>query len=269
MMRLSRANAGFTLIELLVAATVGVLLLMLLVGIVSQSMTATRRANNSLMAANSAAAAVDLLASDMDSMVGTRQPFEFFQTSSENLAGLGVVSQVSLISLPGGENAEPPDHGQARAIRYEVLHQDPINDGGNKKTFGLYRTVISSSATFTDYLGKTDLAEAFNATPPSLDDFLVGDVLDFQLRFYTANATLAANKSGGIVQPVRLSGNGTLVNGTSYSGAPLVWAEVTIVVLKDIESAIARLEDGTLNREDAITRYGQRITRRIPIRSTF
>lgn len=254
---------------MLVAATVGVLLLVLTVGIVSQSMNATRRANNTLMAANSAASAIDLIASDMDSLAITRQPFEFLQASSGNLTGLGSVSQLSLIALPGGENAQSADHAQARAIRYQVLNQDPINDGGNKKTFGLYRTVISSNATFTDYLGQTDLAQAFNAAQPSLDDFLVGDVLDFQIRFYTANATPAANESGGIVQPVRLSGNGTLVNGSTYSGAPLVWAEVTLVILKDTESAAERFNAGTLNRDDAITRYGQRLTRRIPIRSTF
>lgn len=266
MMRLSRARAGFTLVEMLVAATVGVLLLVLTIGIVSQSMNATRRANNTLMAANSAAAAIDILASDMDSLVTTRQPFEFLQAFSGNLTGLGSVSQLSLLSLPGDENSQSADHGQTRAIRYQVLHQDPINDGGNKKTFGLYRTVMSSNATFADFLGQPDLVQAFSGAPPSLDDFLVGNVLDFQVRFYTANATLAANESSGVVQPVRLSGNGTLVNGSAYSGAPLVWAEVTLVVLKDVESSAARLEAGSLSRNDAITRYGQRLTRRIPIR---
>lgn len=260
------ALLAFTLVEMLVACAVAMLLLVTLAGIVSQSLTVSKRTNNSLIAYNEAAVAVDLVANDLESLAVTAQPFEYLQTVKEDVDDAQGVTRAFMLSVASQDNSTNVDAGQVRAITYRLLRQDPIKDGGANKIYGLYRSVVSAQDTFNSFSGKTDLATAFSSVAAGLDDFVAGNVVDFQIQFYPAGIQSAANVSGTTIQPVRLSGNGTRVNGSDYAGL-LAWAEVTLTVLDD--SAIKLLDAGSLDMATAKQRYGHLLTRRIPLRSPY
>ncbi len=255
--------AAFTLVEMLVACAVAMLLLVSLAGIVSQSMDVSRRANNTLLAYNEAAAAIDLLANDLESLAVTRQPFEYLQMTTETVEAAAGVSRLLFLSVATQDNTADADMGQLRAISYRLLRQDPISSGGKNPVYGLYRSSVSASDTFQKFSGQTDLASSFNSVTPSLDDFVAGNIVDFRVRFYPAGSQTPANTSGGAVQPVRISGNSTKVNGSDYSGI-LAWAEVTMTVLEN--SGVKLLDAGTIDLETARQRYGRILTRRVALR---
>jgi len=263
----SRGRAGFTLIEMLVAFAVGSLLLVALTSIVSQSMAVSRKTNSLLLSNNAASAAVDLVSTDLESLSVTGKPYEYLRVTKEDVDGVTDVARVLMLTASGSDAASADDYGQSRAISYRLINQDPINPGGSRNIYGLYRSVVSAEDTFSDFAGQTNLETPFDALPPSLDDFVVGNVIDFQVRVFADGNQSPANVAGLQSQPVRISGNSTQINGTSYTGAPLTWAEVTLTVLEDRDNAVERLESGSLTLEDARTQYGFRLSRRVAIRT--
>ncbi len=264
-----REREAFTLIELLVATTVALLLLGLLVTIVSRSMAITRTANASLLAYNSASSALDLIALDLDSLAVTRQPFEYLQSIKEDVGALTGQTRLLLLSIASQDNTSAPDFGQLRAVSYRLLKQDPISGGsGPGAVYGLYRSTLDTATSFASFAGQTDLAPAFASLNASLDDFVVGNVIDFQIRFYPARDSVPANGSGASPQPVRISGNGTTISGAAYAGV-LAWAEISLTVLEDRDNAMARLEAGSLTLADAKAQYGRQLIRKVAIRQAL
>jgi len=255
--------AAFTLVEMLVACAVAMLLLVSLAGIVSQSMDVSRRTNNTLLAYNEAASAIDLLANDLESLAVTRQPFEYLHMTTETVEAASGVSRLLFLSVATQDNTADADMGQLRAISYRLLRQDPISSGGKNPVYGLYRSSVSAAETFQKFAGQTDLSSSFNSVSPSLDDFLAGNIVDFRVRFYPAGGQTPANGGGASIQPVRISGNSTKVNGSDFSGV-LAWAEVTMTVLEN--SGVKLLDAGTIDLETAKQRYGRILTRRIALR---
>ncbi len=251
---------------MLVACAVAMLLLVTLVGIVSQSLTVSKKTNNALLAYNEAATAVDLVANDLESLASTAQPFEYLQTVKEDVQDAKGVTRLLMLSVASQDNSANADIGQLRAISYRLLRQDPIKDGGPNSVFGLYRTILSTQNTFTSSAGNTDLNTSFSTVATTLDDFVAGNVVDFQVRFYPVGNQPAANLSGQATQPVRISGNGTRIDGANYAGV-LAWAEITLTVLDD--NAIKLLDAGSIDMATARQRYGHLLTRRIALRSPY
>jgi hypothetical protein len=251
---------------MLVACAVAMVLLVSLVGIVSQSLAVSRKTNSSLLAYNEAAAAIDLIANDLESLAASAQPFEYLQTAKEDVSQAKGVARLLMLSAASQDNTAAADAGQVRAISYRLLRQDPINDGGTNSVYGLYRSAVSANATFRDFAGHADLSSAFGAVAVSLDDFVAGNIVDFQVLFYPAGSQAPANLGGGAALPVRISGSGAKVNG-SNSPSALAWAEVTLTVLE--ENGIKLLDAGSLDMATAKQRYGHLLTRRVALRTPF
>ncbi len=262
-------HSGFTLVEMLVAFAVGAMVLVALTSIVSQSMAVSRKSNNVLLSNNSASTALDLVTRDLASLAVTAKPYEYFHVAKEGVGKVSDVARLLLVSSGGFDSSNPPDFGQARAISYRLVNQDPINPGGSRPIYGLYRSVVSVGDTFTNFLGQTNLAGPFTTVTASLDDFVVGNVIDFQVRVFSEGNQSPANAVGQALQPVRISGTSAQINGTGYSGPALSWAEVSLTVLMDRDNAISRFEAGTLPLDQARSEYGFRLSRRVPIRTPF
>jgi prepilin-type N-terminal cleavage/methylation domain-containing protein len=188
---------GFTLVELLVAMAVSVLVLVMLVSVISQALRVSQFSSNSMTAYSAAAAAADLIASDLASLAVTRQPYEYLQALPEasitpnaacpaSVFGTGAagVTQpmrliVELISPQDSAQASPtaspsptvyPDSGQVRAVCYRIAWQDPLAPSGTTSNstnavFGLYRQVVSSYNSFNYVVGTTDLFQALYPNP--------------------------------------------------------------------------------------------------------
>lgn len=251
---------------MLVAFAVGALVLVSLVAIVSQSMSVSSRTNAKLLANNSAAVAVDLVANDLESLAVTRRPFEYLQTVQEPVGPLSNVTRLLMLSAGGTDATTNVDVGQVRAISYRVLDQDPVNSGGSSPIIGLYRTVVSSTNTFEEFIGSTNLDTAFSSASVALEDFVAGNIVDFQVRLFPDGHRPALNEVSGVVQPIRLGGTGVLVSGSTNTNI-VSWAEVSVTVLEDREDAVRRLRAGSLTLEDAVERYGFRLSRRVAIRA--
>lgn len=261
-----RPISAFTLVEMLVAFAVGALVLVALTSIVSQSMAVSRKSNNVLLSNNAASTAVDLVTRDLESLAVTGRSYEYLQVLKEDVGGVTDVARLLLLTSAGFDSTNSQDFAQVRAVTYRLVNQDPINPGGNRTVYGLYRSAASAQETFANFLGQADLAVPFSSLTASLDDFVVGNVIDFQIRFFSDGNQAAANASGPQLHAVRISGNSTEINGAAHAGAPLAWAEVSLTVLQDRDSSVSRFEAGTLSLEDARSQYGFRLSRRIPIR---
>jgi len=236
-------HGGFTLVEMLVAFAVGALVLVALTSIVSQSMAVSRKSNNVLLSNNAASTALDLVTRDLESLSVTGKPFEYLRVLKEDVDGVTDVARLLMLSAGGFDATNSAEFAQVRAISYRLINQDPINPGGGRPVYGLYRSVASVEDTFSDYAGQTNLTTPFATLADSLDDFVVGNVIDFQIRFFSEGNQSAANAVGAQLQPVRISGNSTEINGSGYTGPPLAWAEVSLTVLDDRDSALSRFQD--------------------------
>jgi type II secretory pathway pseudopilin PulG len=165
-------RAAFTIVELLMAVSISVVVVVLLANVVSQAMLTSRKASNELQAMNAAAAALDLIATDLDTLAVTRQPYEYFQAFQEPNLVTAVRPMRMMMLANSAEDASSasisgnsytyPDSGLTHAICYQVLYQDPLAgganplQGGTNSVMGLYRAVVSASTTFTSVMGANE-----------------------------------------------------------------------------------------------------------------
>jgi type II secretory pathway pseudopilin PulG len=263
---------AFTLVELLVAMAVGILLLLVTISIVGQSSQVTRQTTAGLLATSAAASAVDLIATDLESLASSSPGTILEMVPLTSINSFGEYGELFFLAIPGSDNAAEADRGQVRAVAYRIVDQDPIRAGGTNPTPGLYRTIIDTESTFTTFLGIEDLAQAFAAVPPSLDDFLVGDVASLEVRVFTANGTNAENQAGGFTRSIRLTRESAHLAGTQVTGEPWAWIEVRVSVLENRDDILNRLRRGgqsDAERRQLLEAQTQRLTRRIPLQHTF
>lgn len=268
MRRHCHARRGFTLIEMLVAFAVGALVLVTLAQIISSSLTVSRRTNSSLMAASGASAAIDMVANDLESVVATAQPFAVLETVNDTVGGLSNVKRVFMLTAGGADllSANASEFGQVRAISYRLARQDIIKPGGSNDVYGLYRQTVSSNQTFSGFLGRTDnLSGAAWPGSASLDELILANVVDFQVRLLPAGNAEPMNRSN---EPILIRGRTPAVSGANQTSTP-AWIEVTLVVLQDRENIIQRvMKDPTLLQK-AIEQHGLRLTRRVAVRNAL
>ena len=234
-------RGGFTLVELLVAMTVAVLLVVMLTVVLSRSMVLSQRSSAQTTAFGAAAAAIDLIATDLSSLTVTRQPYEYLQARPEDassmtqsqLATFGATPPMRLMftttspvdaaqSSPAPASPSPapspyfPDSGQAHAVSYRLYYQNPITatNTGNS-IFGLYRQVAAAADTFNYVLGLGDLYAAIYVSPggniassmpatPLPSSFVAANVVDLQVAIYASpisTGSAGSPPAGALVQP--------------------------------------------------------------------
>ena len=211
LIRAARARA-FTLVELLVAVAVSAILIGLLSNASWRGLQISQHTSESMAAVNSAAAVIDMVACDLDSLAITRQNFEVLQAQAAPAASNGTkpmtlmlnacAAQDSGIPVVAGSGFSYPNSGRALAVCYRIAFQDPLNAlNGTRKVLGLYRSTgmdttqstpsaTAASFAFANFLGQTDLGLAWDkywkGTPPPVTDFVAPHVIDLQLAFYSS-----------------------------------------------------------------------------------
>ncbi len=284
-----RPRAAFTLIELMVAMSISILLLVLLVNLSVQSMDVTKRTTESSQTVSAASAALDMVAMDLESLAANLPDSEYLQTQIGNVEDVPNVTQLTMLTIsPVDSDGNATDQGQVRAVRYQLLRADPITGDDDKRTpYGLYRTAVSADKTFEKIIGLSDLSDAkeFPASPPA-NDFLVPNVVEFQIAFYRAidpasgNGTLSSgsstrpiNKTGSdAYYAVRLASNSVKVNNTDVdptTGQPYLRpksAEITLTILDETGAKLLR-ESNNVSLDFLIQKYGRRAARRVNLAS--
>ena len=302
---------AFTLVELLVAVAVSVIVIGMLSNVSWRGLQISQHTSESMTAVNSAAAAIDLIACDLDSLASTRQNYEFLRAQAAPAAYNGIqpmtlmlnawAAQDSGIPVVIGSVSSYPNSGQALAVCYRIVFQDPLNAmNGTRKVLGLYRSTAmdtslsnpnttAASFAFANFLGQTDLGLAWDnywkGTLPPVTDFVAPNVIDLQLAFYSsltysgANPTPsytgttalnapAAGETSAAFKTFRISGNGYTVGaGSPSTGQPTV-AEISVTVLEAGGAALWGDGSGTgAAVPDALRRkYGHTLTRRVQLR---
>lgn len=260
---------GFTLIELLVAMAVGAVLLVSLLSVLSGSINVSRKANDTLLGANAAAAALDIISTDLESLAVTPQPnFEYLRLASETVGDHGVNGGmlIFLTSSANDTSTSAADSGQVRAVVYRLGYQDVVrtNGTGTNKIYGIYRSVETNAATvFSSYLGQSNLSgtSLFTASSPPVADFLAGNIVDFRVRFYAPSSLTPLNTNNA----VRINGTNIIV-GTEAKNTNAATAEVSVTYLEGTGAKL--LQTGALtDLEEVKKRYGYTLSRKVPIRT--
>jgi type II secretory pathway pseudopilin PulG len=286
--RIHTRPTAFTLVELLLAISVASLLIVVLTNITSKTLQISSQTRESMQAINAASSALDLIASDLQSMAVTTQPYEYLvaQPEVDDIAGtkpmrlaFNAFSPIDA-GIPFG--TVYPNQGQALALSYRVYQQDPLNPAhGNNKVLGLYRTTATDSNeagaaaayAFKHFLGQKDLASGWNSfwqSAPSVNDLIITNVVDFQVTFYlNATGTASLNATNLSREAVRLAGNGYSVGDSDAAkvvGSPSI-AEISITILR--ESAVPLWGNGkgagALSPDALKKKYGQTLVRRVSL----
>ncbi len=246
---------------------VGALLLVSLLSVLSGSIGVSRKANDALLGANAAAAALEFISTDLESLAVTAQTnFEYIHLANETVENANDVAKfIILTSSANDTSTSAADSGQVRAVLYRLGYQDVVSANGTNKIYGIYRTVETNATTvFTDYLGKDDLSTTtlFSATTPPISDFLAGNIVGFSVRFYPKESLTALNTN--TTETLRISGSGVKI-GTSPT-APAAAAEVSLTYLEGTGAKL--LQTGAISdMEEVKKRYGYTLSRKVPIRT--
>ncbi len=225
---------------MLVAITISIVVVVMLAGIISQTMIISHKSASELQAENAAAAAVDLIIGDLSTIAATRQSYEYFQTFADPTTNIGPTTAMSvsparllmLSSAAEDASTSSTESGLVHGISYQVQYIDPL-PGGTKPVFGLWRTVVSGSNTFnsgsafpgTTLLGSTNQFTTFwsnsgiptvsslNTNPPAgiKTDFVAANVIDLETTCYQP----LISSSNGI--PI-VSGSATAIPVTVFKG---------------------------------------------------
>jgi prepilin-type N-terminal cleavage/methylation domain-containing protein len=245
-------TGGFSLVELLVAMAVAALLITALLSILSKSMDVSKSANAELLSKSSAQAALDLMVTDLDSLLVNRN-------AGQVLAAVnGTITNSDLLMLTtsmvdsynvGGSN----DPGAARMVQYQIAYA--TNFASSKvKSFGLYRNVLDPTNTFLQAIGTNDLS-AVGAAGGLSSNLLVPNVVGMNMTFY-------ASGGGGVWS--NATGSNNFIVSTNFP--PGVVLEVSLTVLD--EPYASRFGNGTTPMaSNLITQYGRKLVRRVTLPS--
>ena len=257
-----RFRGGFTLIEMLVAFAVGALILVSLASIISGSMAVSRKANHSLISYNAAAAALDLIGTDLESLAATRQPFEYLQIGNESVTGGSNTAKLMFLTCSANDSTTNTT-GQTRAVMYRLAAQDVLKSGGTNITCGIFRFCETNAGTvFTNYLGQTNLATVSRFSQAATnDDYLAGSIIDFQVRLYPPGSQAPINTS--VTNVVRMGGAGVTVDSAANTNQ-IATAEITVTVIED--AGEKTLKNGK-SLDYVRQKYGHTLTRKVMLRT--
>lgn len=259
------APRGFSLVELLVAMAVSALLMVSLLSIVSKSMDVSKRANTSIIAKGSAQAALDLIVTDLDSMVVNRNFGEVFRYTNIAVsgAGAGLPSPATIYCLTtSAEDSYSTNNsgnaGVPRLVQYQILYTN--NYASLSKCFGLYRNVLDPTNTFNSVIASSNTLDVscINNAANSSNYPLVPNVVGMNVTMYT-NYGYSNWVSGAVTN-----------NSISATNFPRgVVLEISLTVID--EPAITRFgKGGGLGYNSAtnmITQFGRTLVRRVLLTS--
>ncbi len=253
---------AFTLVEVLLAMAVASLLMVTLLSILSKSMDVSKRANTEILSKSSAQAALDVMQTDLASLLVNRNAGQVFVWTNQTVSGatgltptpatiymLTTSMEDSYSTNSGGTNAGVP-----RLVQYQICYATNYASWSSK-SFALYRNVLNPTNTFNSVIGTNDLT---GATPDSANNPLVPNVVGMTCTLYT-NYGVGVWSNAGTTNAV--------INSTNFP--PGVVLEISLTVLD--EGALARFTNGSAlgnnSSTNLIRQYGRTLIRRVSLPS--
>ncbi|WFB37362.1 prepilin-type N-terminal cleavage/methylation domain-containing protein [Kiritimatiellota bacterium B12222] len=194
----SSSRAGFTLVEVLVSSFLALIIMGMLFGVLMGTIDAWEGGSARLKSSGDARLALDILKTDLESMVVRQtqynQEWMVSLPSTEN----GITS-TRLVFFAPSLDRDTTDPGDIVSLSYRVVFQDPISPASPVvEIFGLYKSMTTTTEAFNNVLGLPSLYDAYwNAgiSDPSPTDnigFLAPNVVGFDIAWwvrYTASGT--------------------------------------------------------------------------------
>lgn len=167
-------RSGFTLIEILAATGIMVVIIMLVLSLTTNVLSSWTRASGQLQNNFEARVALDLLQSDLESMVVRNRNIVWMQVAYEPAGEHIGSSPVLLFFAPTLERPRKKSGnldilGDVCAISYRLDFRNPFTGGTTSgvkpaPVFGLYRSVIDSENTFNQALAIPNFDNTIDST---------------------------------------------------------------------------------------------------------
>lgn len=191
---------AFTLIEIMVATVIMVILSGLLIQISNEVLKLWNRSSGKLSALAEARMAMDIIASDLESIMIRNDGYEWFRAENDILKKPAKSGTVALRFFSIVNDNQGADEGKSRgdisAIAYNLDYVNPV-DGSYRgdKTFVLYRMEADPETTFMSLLNDENRSRLPNkrsqtwGTGNSIkgdngENYLVSNIVDFAIEFY-------------------------------------------------------------------------------------
>ncbi len=266
-------HGGFSLVELLVTMTLSVTLLGILAYALDGISRGYVRSQDAILSDRESGLALDLLMTDLECMVIPRSfEGETVEALRASPFQTGQVQSTWLTFLSRTDDKEPNvAEGVVRAVSYRIALQDPIDGatGSGQPSYSLYRTVLPAQETFDHALSATDsrteIWENKGLVPDitSPIDYLVGNVVDFRVRFITNGFSEGLPSNPGDTVTFRSDQTFAGPEGSEVAvNESIVAVEVAITVLS--QAGAEALHAG-MSLSEAIERFGNRYTRQTSI----
>lgn len=288
---------GFTLIELMVATGIMVLLVLAVMSMTGNVLDVWGNASGRLSANAEARNALQYLGDDLETLVVRPKKQVWLQVdyAAGGAPFSGDIPSLSFITATEHRDRSGTDYGNICAVNYQLAFQHPITADESGLTpspiFGMYRTVVNPSVTFTNILSQglefqpdgeggnvaeNDLETLIQANITggfaSFKNFLSSHVANLDVGFYAENLTtgdvedIDPDRKGFIYADKIYDKGGNVL--TNFGG--ILYADIRMTVLSDEGAkAIAAAKDrGASGQYDDIIRsHGIVFTRRVPIMS--
>lgn len=276
---------GFTLVEVMVSSLLTLMVMGMLFGVLMGTIDAWEGGTSRLRSAGDARLALDILKTDLESMVVRQTQYNQEWLVSEPVLVEGLQSTRLLFFAPAMDRKQD-DPGDIVAISYQTALQDPISPGSNfEPIFGLYKGMTDTLVAFNFALGITDLktfwdnssnplqfswGETMTPVELALDTrgFLAPNVVRFELSWWIRDLQNPSDPLTrfGPEREIRLS-NELYVDGnpTPLKGK-IEAVEVNLTSISDEGMRrYAFLGGGAAELENIIQEFGRTHTLRIPI----
>jgi prepilin-type N-terminal cleavage/methylation domain-containing protein len=190
------ASRGFTLLEIMVSMAILAILIVILSTMVDSSAKLWRQSENRVDSFREARAALNLIASDMQSIAfpkesNPKQPRFFALNSGAELPGSASQSPEAsslffLSALPTSEQQADENKSDLCTIGYFLAYDSPTLNQKDK-SLNLYRFFRSSDKTDVVLRGQDPIAANFT-TGPSGEEVLARNIVGFKIRGYIVDA---------------------------------------------------------------------------------
>ena len=257
---------GFTIVELLVAMAVSALLMVSLLSIVSKSMDVSKRANTGMLSKSSAQAALDLMVTDLDSMVINRNAGEDFRFTNVAVVGANgglpspaIVYCLTTSSEDSYSTNNTGNAGVPRLVQYVIQYTTNFASQSSN-SFSLYRNVVDPTNTFSNVISSGNaLDTSWGANTANSSNYpLVPNVVGMNVAMYT-NYGSSNWVTGGVTN--------NAISSTNFPRGVVL--EISLTVID--EPAITRFGNGggsgNNSASNMITQFGRTLVRRVSLPS--
>ena len=282
--KIQRKLRGFTLVELMISMTITLVIISVLLSMTSVAVKGLKNSQNRTRTSRLSQEVLNTITKDLEGIViRTGNNYEWVlsknSSSSGNELGPDTTKEIknpfelSFFSAVtdrynGQINVTGVDlGGDISMIRYQLIHQDQMEVGGEYPVFSLYRQRIDPKETFEKCLSQPTLDGLALTETTGRQNYLAENIFDltvsFNFEYRQADGSTGYARiplqTNGDYKSLSIKGNEILVNGSPIpvpadaSSPRLASADVSLMVLTD--KGMNGLEKAKIKNDKELSKY--------------